>query len=214
MATKKTTEITRDTVEFDITTTQRDWTPENIVTMINSGVIDMPVFQRNYVWDIKKASRLVESLILGLPIPEVFFYTAGDENDSYKVIDGQQRILSIYFYILGKFPKNTSSRLSVRENVDKPGVLLDSISKKSDFRDFKLVLDEGNPLNNKSFSELEESLQIKLKIKRYLRAVVIRQNATDVNNEAMFEVFSRFNTGGSFLTNQEIRASLYYCPFY
>ena len=62
-------------VEYDITTSPRDLTPANIVDMIDSGIIEIPLFQRNYVWDIKKASKLVESLILGLPVPELFFYT-------------------------------------------------------------------------------------------------------------------------------------------
>ena len=86
-------------LEYDITTSPRDLTPANIVDMIDSGIIEIPLFQRNYVWDIKKASRLVESLILGLPVPELFFYSEGDENNMYKIIDGQQRFLSIYFFV-------------------------------------------------------------------------------------------------------------------
>ncbi len=74
-------------VEYDITTSPRDLTPANIVDMIDSGIIEIPLFQRNYVWDIKKASKLVESLILGLPVPELFFYTEGDDNNTYKIID-------------------------------------------------------------------------------------------------------------------------------
>lgn len=64
-------------VEYDITTSPRDLTPANIVDMIDSGIIEIPLFQRNYVWDIKKASKLVESLILGLPVPELFFLHRG-----------------------------------------------------------------------------------------------------------------------------------------
>lgn len=49
-----------DIVEYDITTSPRDLTPASIVDMIDSGIMELPLFQRNYVWDIKKASRLVE----------------------------------------------------------------------------------------------------------------------------------------------------------
>ena len=45
-------------VEYDITTSPRDLTPANIVDMIDSGIMEVPLFQRNYVWDIKKASKL------------------------------------------------------------------------------------------------------------------------------------------------------------
>ena len=48
-------------VEYDITTSPRDLTPANIVDMIDSGIIEIPLFQRNYVWDIKKASKLLFS---------------------------------------------------------------------------------------------------------------------------------------------------------
>ena len=92
--------------EYDITSSPRDLTPANIVDMIDAGIIEIPLFQRNYVWDIKKASKLIESLILGLPVPELFFYTEGDDNNTYKIIDGQQRFLSIYFFVKGRFPKN------------------------------------------------------------------------------------------------------------
>ena len=52
-------------VEYDIVSTPRDLTPANIVEMVDAGLIDLPLFQRNYVWDQKKASKLIESLILG-----------------------------------------------------------------------------------------------------------------------------------------------------
>lgn len=99
--------------EYDITTSPRDLTPGSIVDMVDSGIINIPFFQRNYVWDIKKASKLIESLILGLPIPELFFYSEGDENTSYKIIDGQQRLLSIFFFLKGRFPKNANARISI-----------------------------------------------------------------------------------------------------
>lgn len=111
-------------VEYDITTSPRDLTPANIVDMIDSGIIEIPLFQRNYVWDIKKASKLVESLILGLPVPELFFYTEGDDNNTYKIIDGQQRFLSIYFFVKGRFPKSTNSRFMIREGINE-GVALE-----------------------------------------------------------------------------------------
>ena len=60
------------------------------------------VFQRNYIWDKKRASRFIESLILGLPVPQIFLYQK--ERNKFLVIDGQQRLLSIYYYIKQRFP--------------------------------------------------------------------------------------------------------------
>ena len=205
-------------VEYDITTSPRDLTPANIVDMIDSGIIEIPLFQRNYVWDIKKASKLVESLILGLPVPELFFYTEGDDNNTYKIIDGQQRFLSMYFFVKGRFPKNADSRFTIREGINEGKELTDLLTNNSIFKDFKLDLSDDpastSRYHGKSFADLEKDTQIKLRLRRFLRTVVVRQNKPDDDSSSMFEIFNRLNTGGTPLNAQEIRASLYYCDFY
>ena len=65
----------------------------------------------------------------------------------------------------------------------------------------------------KKFATLDRDTQIKFRLRRYLRTVVVRQNKPDDNNSSMFEIFNRLNTGGTPLNHQEIRASLYYCDF-
>ena len=207
-----------DIVEYDITTSPRDLTPANIVDMIDSSIIEIPLFQRNFVWDIKKASRLVESLILGLPVPELFFYSDGDENTTYKIIDGQQRLLSIYFFVKGRFPRNPDSRIVVRDSIkssELDGILADN----NVFRDFVLDLNDKDDKSKSryhghKFLTLDKDSQIKFRLRRYLRTVVVRQNKPDDNSSSMFEIFNRLNTGGTPLNHQEIRASLYYCKFY
>lgn len=206
-------------VEYDITTSPRDLTPANIVDMIDSGIMEVPLFQRNYVWDIKKASKLVESLILGLPVPELFFYSEGDENTTYKIIDGQQRLLSIYFFVKGRFPKNTDSRLLMRKKINGDQDFEALLADNDVFQDFILHLnDDGaqkpSRYHGKKFATLDKDTQIKFRLRRYLRTVVVRQNKPDDSSSSMFEIFNRLNTGGTPLNHQEIRASLYYCEFY
>jgi len=206
-------------VEYDITSSPRDLTPASIVDMIDSGIMEIPLFQRNYIWDIKKASRLIESLILGLPVPELFFYSEGDENSTYKIIDGQQRLLSIYFFLKGRFPKNPNSRIYITRKLT-DGAALDSLLPDNNiFQDFVLKLNNDDdkiisPYHGEKFSSLEKETQIKFRLRRYLRTVVVRQNKPDNNNSSMFEIFNRLNTGGTPLYPQEVRASLYYCNFY
>lgn len=205
-------------VEYDITTSPRDLTPANIVDMIDSGIIEIPLFQRNYVWDIKKASKLVESLILGLPVPELFFYTEGDDNNTYKIIDGQQRFLSIYFFVKGRFPKSTSSRFMIRKGINEGTALEELLPDNKIFKDFALELSSDSTKPSKyhgeKFLTLDKDTQIKFRLRRFLRTVVVRQNKPDDNSSSMFEIFNRLNTGGTPLNAQEIRASLYYCDFY
>lgn len=71
-------------------------------------------FQRRQVWDPKKSSRLIESLLLNVPIPVCYF--AELEDGAYSVIDGQQRLTSIARYITNLYPL---SGLRVRPELNK-----------------------------------------------------------------------------------------------
>ena len=89
--------------QYDLVSSPNDFNTQTIVNFIDSGVVIIPGFQRNFVWDIKRASRLIESLIVGLPVPQIFLYE--QSRDKYLVIDGQQRLMSIYYFVKGKFPR-------------------------------------------------------------------------------------------------------------
>ncbi len=56
----------------------------------DDGTLIIPDFQREYVWDNAKASRLIESLLLNIPIPVLFF--AETPEASYQIVDGHQRV--------------------------------------------------------------------------------------------------------------------------
>ncbi|MCL2846916.1 MAG: DUF262 domain-containing protein [Firmicutes bacterium] len=202
--------------EYDITTSARDFSLSNIVDLIDSGQIEIPLFQREYVWKDKDASKLIDSLILNLPIPEVFLFM--DEQDSkLKVVDGQQRLMSVYFYIKQRFPKDDMARTSMHNLVNYQTTLLqNAIQNEKLFKLFRLTFDEDyqSKYEKKLFSELPEDLQMKLKLRRSIRAQVLRQNKPDDGGSAMFEVFNRLNTTSRPLNAQEVRASLFYCDFY
>ncbi len=74
-----------------------------IVSRIKENEIDLePDFQREHMWDSIRKSRLIESLLLRIPIPA--FYVAADNEDRWKVVDGIQRMSSIDGYIRNDFP--------------------------------------------------------------------------------------------------------------
>ena len=77
---------------------------EHFVSRIKHSEIDLaPDFQRlRGIWDEQKKSRLIESLLLRIPIP--VFYVAADEDDNWAVVDGVQRMSTIYDYVIGLFP--------------------------------------------------------------------------------------------------------------
>jgi uncharacterized protein with ParB-like and HNH nuclease domain len=88
--------------EYDITAAPNDFNISTIYSFLESGSVRIPGFQRNFVWDIGRSSKLIESLILGLPVPQIFLYEVG-RND-FLVIDGQQRLtnqfISIFTFVV------------------------------------------------------------------------------------------------------------------
>jgi hypothetical protein len=89
--------------ERKLVTQPYDYSVDQLVSHVDKGkilLIDVP-YQREYVWDDSKASRLIESLLLNVPIPVCYF--AENEDGSWEVIDGLQRVNSIARYLEEKF---------------------------------------------------------------------------------------------------------------
>lgn len=201
--------------EYDITATPNDFNILTLFSLIDNGIIKMPPFQRNYVWDEKRASKLIESIILGLPIPQVFLYE--QRKNSFYVIDGQQRLLSIYFFVKQRFP-TSEGRLILRQYLTGDTKIDSSIlSDDRYFKNFKLKLPSSANNEQNKFDKLKYETLGEYKntfdILRTVRSVVIKQNEPD-NDSSIYEIFNRLNTGGQNLSPQEIRMSMYYSKFY
>lgn len=202
--------------EYDITSTPNDYNIATLFSLIDNGIIKMPPFQRNYVWDVKRASKLIESIILGLPIPQVFLYERGKDN--FYVIDGQQRLLSIYFFIKERFPTKSGKEILRDYLTGNDKIEPKIISDDKYFSNFSLRLpspigSDTNKLNKLKYQTLGEYKHT-FEYLRTIRTVVIKQNEPDDQDSSMYEIFNRLNTGGQNLAPQEIRMSLFYSSFY
>lgn len=94
-----------------VRTEKQDLPVETLVSWVNRGKLNLqPDFQRSFVWNTSKASRLVESLLLAIPIPVI--YVAEEINRTYSVVDGQQRLTSICSFVNGAFPNGQKFKLS------------------------------------------------------------------------------------------------------
>ena len=82
-------------------TEQYDFSVSTLVGMMNKGEVNIPEFQRRYVWTDRQASRLVESLIIQCPIPVI--YLNQEKNETFSVIDGNQRLNSLKRFVDDKF---------------------------------------------------------------------------------------------------------------
>jgi hypothetical protein len=70
-----------------------DWTAATLIDQLRRGNIKLdPIFQRRDAWDTKRKSRFIESIVLGLPIPQIVLAEAKDDRGSFLVIDGNQRL--------------------------------------------------------------------------------------------------------------------------
>lgn len=201
--------------ESEIITSPNDFNVLTLFNFVSSGVVQIPGFQRNYVWDIKRASKLIESIILQLPIPQIFLYEQG--RNQFLVIDGQQRLMSIYYFIRGRFPK-IDKRTKLRRIVEQHGSIPDDILRNNDyFSEFNLVLPENLPdhrnrlngLNYETLGDYRSSFDM-----RPIRSIIVKRVSSKHDDSVIYEIFNRLNTSGVNLSAMEIRMSLYHSDFY
>lgn len=173
---------TNISIDYDIASYPSDYTLSGISQMWKDGDIEIPSYQREFVWSKAQSSLLIDSFLCGLPVPPVFLYI--DESNKNLVIDGQQRIMSIVFFMDGFFGRE------------------DTHGKRQVFR--LSGLSKQSPHYNKRFEDLSEEDKRKLK-QAVLRAVNIRQLSPIGESTSAYHIFERLNTGGTPLKAQEIR---------
>lgn len=179
-------EISYDPESFDITSYPADWSLSVYQEKYNSDQFIIPNFQRNYVWSIKQASRLIESFLLGLPVPQVFLYKNRVEN-AHQIIDGLQRITSVVDFLNGYH----SSGKFKGQKFELKGI--------------------HQHWNKKCFEDLSSEEQFKLK-NAVMRAMIIQQHTPD-NDNSVYEIFERLNTGGTPLNPMQVRMCIADGPF-
>ncbi|MFD5902504.1 DUF262 domain-containing protein [Streptomyces microflavus] len=94
----------REAASFDAFVVSSDWTAETLLSQIQRNNIEMdPIFQRRDAWDRKKKSRFIESLIVGLPVPQVVLAERKGKKGQFIVLDGKQRLLTLVQFAQGEF---------------------------------------------------------------------------------------------------------------
>ena len=172
-------------IEFDAVVTASDWTTQTILSQLEKGNINLnPDFQRRQAWRSGRKSQFIESLILGIPVPQLVLAERKQKKGSYLVIDGKQRLLTLLQFTAkpgGEFAPFVLSGLPIRED-----------------------------LNGKSYKDLEEDPLLTEDATNFenqtIRTVVIR-NWKDEN--FLYTVFLRLNTGSVPLSPQELRQALH-----
>ena len=147
-----------------------------------------PEFQRQFRWKEETQSALIESFLLGLPVPAIFVATNRD--GTWEVVDGLQRICTILRFMGIDAPESSRLKFST-----------DPLR----LKDLKTL----DRFEGVGYSDLPRAIRLTLD-RRYLRVQVLSDKSdTDVR----FELFRRLNTGAVELTAQEIRTCIFGGPF-
>lgn len=171
---------------YNISSWGADLSFRELIFMYEDKELLKPELQRKYVWDKTEASRFIESLLMGLPVPSIFL--AKTEDECKLIVDGYQRIMTVYDYVQrGIFSKDEKS--------------------------FKLSNSKAinERWRGKTFNELEP--EEKRRIKNTTIHAIIFEQKTPKNDTGMYQIFERINTSGRTLTPQEIRNCIYQGSF-
>ena len=103
-------------IGYSITSYGADYPIDSLVKRLRNKDISVPDFQRNFVWNLTQASRFIESLLLGLPVPGIFLYRQ-PATQRLVVVDGHQRLRSIQCFYDGLFKQRPFSLKGVEENL-------------------------------------------------------------------------------------------------
>lgn len=174
----------RRSVAFD----SYDLAIRQLIDMLLEKSIDIaPEYQRHFKWNPERQSQLIESLLLGIPVPSLFMATNVDS--TWEVVDGLQRLTTLINFV------GTDEQIA---NVNKAGKKL------------KLTgLEKMSSLNGLTFEELPKSVQLTF-LTRPIRVTVLNDRS---DFGVRYDLFERLNTGGITLHPQEIRNCIFIGEF-
>lgn len=79
-----------------------EYSVELLATKMRNGEFEVPLYQREFTWESERKSRFIESVVMGLPIPFLFFWER-PETGKLEVVDGSQRLRTLEDFLLGDF---------------------------------------------------------------------------------------------------------------
>lgn len=163
-----------------------------IINLYSDGdIIIRPEFQRLFRWEIDQKSKFIESILIGIPIPPIFVQQLDDGR--WEVIDGLQRLSTILEFVgvLKDENDNTISPVALQKTKYLPSL------ENMYYDNFNSTSENGNFFDREA----------KLVFKRATIIVEVIKRESDTS--AKYELFDRLNSGGSKLTEQEIRTAVF-----
>lgn len=170
-------EIGRD-VRYSLTSYGADYPVDSLVKRIREESLFVPPFQREFVWKRPQASRFVESLLMGLPVPGIFLARELGETQRVMVVDGQQRLWSLSRFYEGIWEDEVFT--------------LKGVSSRFEGKTYK-------ELSTEERRGLDDSI---------IHATIVKQDRPEEDDSSIYLIFERINTTATLLTPQEIRSTV------
>jgi hypothetical protein len=174
-----------DVVKKDVKTDDYPMSIGELANMYEKGeIILRPEYQRYFRWTKEQKSKLIESILIGLPLPS--FFMAQNENGDWEVVDGMQRLSTILDFMGGLKQENKHP-----ETYKKFDTLTDDLFYLKEFAD-------------KSWDDFSRRIQLDFKRTKVQLTILLRTT----NLDAKFELFQRLNSGGTAISGQELRNAI------
>lgn len=183
-----------------------------LVEGVHDNLFVIPEYQRKYRWSKTQVEELASSLIRDLPIPPI--YTYRNENGQLEILDGQQRVMSLYFYYIGKFFKN--EKMSVFDyqeiDVESAGNFVAALEKKYEIIPTEFYMHIGDEVCDITYQNLPIALKRKVDY-LVISVVEVKISNQNMKDEILHKIFANLNSGGEKLSHQELRNGIYPCAF-
>ena len=147
-------------------------------------IVLRPEYQRYFRWTLEQKSKLIESVLIGLPLPS--FFMAQDEDGRWEVVDGMQRLSTIFDFI---------------------GILKEQNKQQEGYKRFEKLVDDLfylKDFDNKGWDDFSRRVQLDFKRTKIQIIILLRERNTD----AKFELFQSLNSGGTSISGQELRNAI------
>ena len=162
-----------------------DLTIKELISMVSDDMLDIaPEYQRQFRWDAERQSSLIESLLLGIPVPAIF--TATNQDGTWELIDGVQRVSTILCFAGSQEDRDKVNSENASE------LRLTGLGKLSSFNGYR-------------FRDLPIEIQNKFR----LTSIKVTSLSDKSDRIVRFDLFERLNRGGVILSDQEIRSCVY-----
>ncbi|MDO4556258.1 MAG: DUF262 domain-containing protein [Lachnospiraceae bacterium] len=186
---------------------------KTLVEGLNDNLFYVPKYQRKFRWKLGQVQELARSLVRGYPIPPIYAYR--NRRGQLEILDGQQRLMSLFFYYIGKYKKDRDT-VDLREIDVYNRTYLETLEELVELQEMKTILNPEAPQEEQidiTYQNLPDEMRKRLDYTN-LSVIELRWDNPDNRTQDLQIIFKNLNKQGILLEQQEIRNGIFDSPFY